>query len=188
VGIVCNSLLCVARSQYHLFNHCHHYTAKGLREAGLPISMLGALTRDGFAKQLRRIMPERVNDIETHGQRLSVSLCPGRNVDNERQDRMFSDPVRSKPLERGPDSRLDRLFVSGCSICDNVDRAKGPPSDHSNDTSRGSIASYHNIKCVLLSIALSILRASFFAEIYVGARGLSCKSGETWMYDSCIDT
>ena len=115
MGIVCNSLLCVARSQYHLFNHCHHYTAKGLREAELPISMLGALTRDGFAKQLRRIMPERVTDIETHGQRLSVSLCPGRNVDNERQDRMFSDPVRSKPLERGPDSRLDHLFVSGCS-------------------------------------------------------------------------
>lgn len=124
MGIVCNSLLCVAKSQYHLFNHCHHYTAKGLREAGLPISMLGALTRDGFAKQLRRIMPEPVNDIETHGQRLSVSLCPGRNVDNERQDRMFSDPVRSKPLERGPDSRLDHLFVSGCSICDNVDRAR----------------------------------------------------------------
>jgi hypothetical protein len=104
-----------------------------------------------MAKQLRRIMPERVNDIETHGQRLSVSLCPGRNVDNERQDRMFSDPVRSKPLERGSDSRLDHLFVSGSSICDNVDRAKGPPSDHPNDRSRGSIASYHNRKmCIAL--------------------------------------
>jgi hypothetical protein len=57
VGIVGNSRFCVARSSYHLFHHCHHYTAKGLREAGLPISMSGALTRDGFAKQLRRIMP-----------------------------------------------------------------------------------------------------------------------------------
>jgi hypothetical protein len=57
VGIVGNSRFCVARSHYHLFHHCHHYTAKGLREAGLPISMMGALTRDGFARQLRRIMP-----------------------------------------------------------------------------------------------------------------------------------
>jgi hypothetical protein len=57
VGIVGNSRFCVARSPYHLFHHCHHYTAKGLREAGLPISMMGALTRDGFARQLRRITP-----------------------------------------------------------------------------------------------------------------------------------
>jgi uncharacterized protein DUF2459 len=57
VGIVGNSRFCVARSSYHLFHHCHHYTAKGLREAGLPISMLRALTRNGFARQLRRIMP-----------------------------------------------------------------------------------------------------------------------------------
>lgn len=56
VGIVGNSRFCVARSPYHLFHHCHHYTAKGLREAGLPISMTGALTRNGFARQLRRIM------------------------------------------------------------------------------------------------------------------------------------
>ena len=57
VSIVGNSRFCIARSSYHLFHHCHHYTAKGLREAGLPISMRGALTRNGFAKQLRRIMP-----------------------------------------------------------------------------------------------------------------------------------
>ena len=57
VGIVGNSRFCIARSSYHLFHHCHHYTAKGLREAGLPISMSGALTRDGFAKQLRRMRP-----------------------------------------------------------------------------------------------------------------------------------
>ena len=57
VSIVGNSRFCVARPAYHLFHHCHHYTAKGLREAGLPISMRRALTRNGFAKQLRRIMP-----------------------------------------------------------------------------------------------------------------------------------
>ena len=57
VGIVGNSRFCVARSSYHLFHHCHHYTAKGLCEAGLPISMRGALTRNGFARQLRRIIP-----------------------------------------------------------------------------------------------------------------------------------
>jgi len=55
VGIVGNSRFCVARSPYHLFHHCHHFTAKGLREAGLPISMRGSLTRHGFARQLRRI-------------------------------------------------------------------------------------------------------------------------------------
>jgi len=57
VSIVGNSRFCVARTPYHLFHHCHHYTAKGLRVAGLPISMSGALTRGAFAKQLRRIMP-----------------------------------------------------------------------------------------------------------------------------------
>jgi len=56
VGIVGNSRFCVARSSYHLFHHCHHYTAKGLLEAGLPISMRGALTRNSFAKQLRRMI------------------------------------------------------------------------------------------------------------------------------------
>jgi len=57
VGIVGNSRFCVARPSYHLFHHCHHYTAKGLREAGLPIPMWRALNRYIFAKQLRRIMP-----------------------------------------------------------------------------------------------------------------------------------
>jgi uncharacterized protein DUF2459 len=55
VGIVGNSRFCVARSSYHLFHHCHHYTAKGLREAGLPIPIWGALNRYIFAKQLRGI-------------------------------------------------------------------------------------------------------------------------------------
>ena len=57
VGIVGNSRFCVAQTSYHLFHHCHHYTAKGLREAGLPIPMWGALNRYIFARQLRRLIP-----------------------------------------------------------------------------------------------------------------------------------
>jgi hypothetical protein len=57
IGRVGNSRFCIARSSYHVFHHCHHYTAKGLREAGLPISMRATLTRNSFAKQLRRMVP-----------------------------------------------------------------------------------------------------------------------------------
>jgi hypothetical protein len=57
VGVVGNSRFCVAQTSYHLFHHCHHYTAKGLREAGLPIPMWGALNRYIFARQLRRLIP-----------------------------------------------------------------------------------------------------------------------------------
>jgi len=39
---------------YHLFHHCHQYSARALREAGLPISSFWALTRESFALQLRR--------------------------------------------------------------------------------------------------------------------------------------
>lgn len=39
---------------YNLFHHCHHYTAKALREAGLPIAATWALTRGMFAIQLQR--------------------------------------------------------------------------------------------------------------------------------------
>jgi Protein of unknown function (DUF2459) len=57
VGVVGNSRFCVAQTSYHLFHHCHHYTAKGLREAGLPIPMWRALNRYIFARQLRRLIP-----------------------------------------------------------------------------------------------------------------------------------
>jgi hypothetical protein len=57
VGVVGNSRFCVAQTSYHLFHHCHHYTAKGLREAGLPIPMWGALNRYIFSRQLRRLIP-----------------------------------------------------------------------------------------------------------------------------------
>lgn len=43
-----------ATRSYHLFHQCHHYAARALREAGLPISTFWAITRGMFATQLRR--------------------------------------------------------------------------------------------------------------------------------------
>ncbi len=43
-----------ATRSYHVFHHCHHYSAQALREAGLPVSSFWALTRGMFAAQLRR--------------------------------------------------------------------------------------------------------------------------------------
>ncbi|MGH7166838.1 MAG: DUF2459 domain-containing protein, partial [Nitrospiraceae bacterium] len=39
---------------YHLFHHCHQYTALALREAGLPIAPFWAMTRTVLAMQLHR--------------------------------------------------------------------------------------------------------------------------------------
>lgn len=39
---------------YHLFHHCHQYTALALREAGLPIAPFWAVTRSVLAMQLHR--------------------------------------------------------------------------------------------------------------------------------------
>ncbi len=39
---------------YHVFHQCHHYSARALREAGLPVSVFWALTRRMFSAQLRR--------------------------------------------------------------------------------------------------------------------------------------
>lgn len=50
-----------AARAYHVFHHCHQYTARALREAGLPVSPVLAITRSSFAWQLRRaerIAPE----------------------------------------------------------------------------------------------------------------------------------
>ncbi len=44
----------LATSSYHLFHHCHHYTARALREAGLPISVFWAFNRGSFSLQLQR--------------------------------------------------------------------------------------------------------------------------------------
>lgn len=43
-----------ATRSYHLLHQCHQYSARALREAGLPISTFWALTRGSFAMQLRR--------------------------------------------------------------------------------------------------------------------------------------
>lgn len=43
-----------SRRAYHLFHHCHHYVARALREAGLPVSPFWAITRSTLAMQLRR--------------------------------------------------------------------------------------------------------------------------------------
>ncbi len=43
-----------ATRSYHVFHHCHHYSAEALREAGLPVSSFWALTRGMLAAQLRR--------------------------------------------------------------------------------------------------------------------------------------
>lgn len=41
-------------SSYHVFHHCHHYVARALAEAGLPVSTFGAFTRTTLAWQLQR--------------------------------------------------------------------------------------------------------------------------------------
>jgi hypothetical protein len=43
-----------SRRAYHLFYNCHHYVAHALREAGLPVAPLWAVTRTTLAMQLRR--------------------------------------------------------------------------------------------------------------------------------------
>jgi hypothetical protein len=43
-----------SRRAYHLFYNCHHYVAHALREAGVPVSPLWAVTRTTLAMQLRR--------------------------------------------------------------------------------------------------------------------------------------
>lgn len=43
-----------ANRSYHVFHQCHHYSARALREAGLPISTFWAMTRRMFAAELRR--------------------------------------------------------------------------------------------------------------------------------------
>jgi hypothetical protein len=49
-----SSLFYPSRHDYYLFYNCHHYVAHALREAGLPVSPLWAITRSMLAVQLRR--------------------------------------------------------------------------------------------------------------------------------------
>lgn len=39
---------------YHVFHHCHHYVARALQEAGLPVSPFWAMNRTLLALQLGR--------------------------------------------------------------------------------------------------------------------------------------
>jgi len=54
VAIIETSRFYAARDPYHLFHQCHQYAARALREGGLPVSPVWALTRTSFAMQLRR--------------------------------------------------------------------------------------------------------------------------------------
>jgi hypothetical protein len=54
IATVSESVFYPARRSYHMFHHCHQYVAHALREAGLPISALGALTRSTLVWQLQR--------------------------------------------------------------------------------------------------------------------------------------
>lgn len=44
----------LSSQSYHLFHHCHHYVARALQEAGLPVSPFWAVTRATLAWQLKR--------------------------------------------------------------------------------------------------------------------------------------
>ena len=41
-----------ARRAYHLFHQCHHYAARALAAAGLPVAPASAFTRSAFAAEL----------------------------------------------------------------------------------------------------------------------------------------
>jgi uncharacterized protein DUF2459 len=43
-----------ARRRYHLFHQCHQYVAGALREAGLPLTTVGAVTRTTLVWELKR--------------------------------------------------------------------------------------------------------------------------------------
>jgi Protein of unknown function (DUF2459) len=44
-----------ARRAYHLFHQCHHYAARALAAAGLPVAAASAFTRSAFAAELERL-------------------------------------------------------------------------------------------------------------------------------------
>jgi hypothetical protein len=43
-----------SRRRYHFLHHCHHYIARALREAGLPVSPVWAMSRGLLSMQLDR--------------------------------------------------------------------------------------------------------------------------------------
>jgi hypothetical protein len=73
VAIIGPSRFYVARDSYHLFHNCHQYVARGLREAGMPITPWLAMSRSAFARQLR--------DVETEG-KLAEAISGGATSDH----------------------------------------------------------------------------------------------------------
>lgn len=55
VAVMDRSRFYRARRAYHLFHQCHHYAARALAAAGLPVAPASALTRSAFAAELRRV-------------------------------------------------------------------------------------------------------------------------------------
>jgi hypothetical protein len=64
IRVVDQSVFYPSSRSYHLFHQCHHYVARALHEAGLPISPHLAFTRSSLVWQLKRAA--RLAN-ETHG-------------------------------------------------------------------------------------------------------------------------
>lgn len=55
VAVLDGSRFYRARRAYHLLHQCHHYAARALVAAGLPLAGASAFTRSAFAAQLQRL-------------------------------------------------------------------------------------------------------------------------------------
>jgi Protein of unknown function (DUF2459) len=55
VAVLDGSRFYRARRAYHLFHQCHHYAARALAAAGLPVAAASAFTRRAFAAELERL-------------------------------------------------------------------------------------------------------------------------------------
>lgn len=55
VAVLDGSRFYRARRAYHLFHQCHHYAARALAAAGLPLAATSTFTRSAFAAQLQRL-------------------------------------------------------------------------------------------------------------------------------------
>jgi Protein of unknown function (DUF2459) len=55
VAVLDGSRFYRARRAYHLFHQCHHYAARALAAAGLPVAPASAFTRSAFAAELERL-------------------------------------------------------------------------------------------------------------------------------------
>ena len=58
-GLYSNSHFYHARGKFHLFNTCNTWTARMLREGGVPLSPAGILTADGLINRLRKALANK---------------------------------------------------------------------------------------------------------------------------------